>query len=84
MKIWLRFTVEERADRWLRRYTGPWRTALHEIGPVGLSWRYRYRPRVEFVRLAVAGHDLWTHALFREVVIPTVRPVVSWLARYLG
>lgn len=84
MTIWERFTVEERADRWQRRHTGPWRTVERELGPMVVQQRYRRRPRIEFVRLWIAGHDLWTHAIFRGVVVPLLRPVVIRLAKLLG
>ena len=75
-----RFTIEERADRFQRRYTGPWLT--DRKGPVQL--RYRRRPRIEFVRLSVALHDLWTHLLFRGLIVPALRPIVDRLARLIG
>ena len=71
-----RFTVEERAARWQRRFTGPWQTHSREIGPVDVSWRARRRVRLEFVELAVAGHDLWIHALLRGAVLPLLRRLV--------
>jgi hypothetical protein len=71
-----RFTVDERADRFQRRYTGPWRTVGHEAGPLEVSYRYRRRRMIEFARLDVAGHDLWTHAVWRGVVVPLIRRVV--------
>jgi hypothetical protein len=76
----MKFTVEERADRFQRRYTGPWRTETR--GPVQL--RYRRRTHIDFVRFSVAGHDLWTHALLRGVIVPTLMPFLRWLARVLG
>ncbi|MBA3875588.1 MAG: hypothetical protein C0498_01405 [Anaerolinea sp.] len=72
-----RFTVEERADRFQRRYTGPWRTAQHVV----ITHRYRRRQRIDAVRLSVAGHDLWTHAIERELIVPLLRRMVRVLAR---
>jgi hypothetical protein len=66
-------SVEERADRWLRRYTGPWQTLNAEIGPVQLAWRRRYRPKVEWVRLWVAWHDLAVHDIGRGLLLPILR-----------
>ena len=76
-----RFTVEERAARFQRRYTGPWKTAVHEIGVIEITHRYRRRPRTEFIELNVAGHDLWTHVVGRELVLPFVRRLSQWLPR---
>lgn len=80
----MRFTVEERAERWQRRHTRPWRTVQRGVGPVLVSTRYRRQPRIEFVRLWVAWHDLWTQALWRGSIVPALRPVAAWLARWLG
>lgn len=76
-----RFTIEERADRFQRRYTGPWRTE-DKFGLVTI--RYRRRTRIEWVRLAVAGHDLWVHAVLRGVVVPALTPFLRWLSRRLA
>lgn len=70
----MRFTVEQRADRLQRHMTGPWRTDERSVGPVGVQYRYRRQPRIEFVRLWVAVHDL-------ERV--TWRPFARWLLRLL-
>lgn len=79
-----RFTIEERADRFQRRYTGPWRTVRHELGPVVIEHRYRRRTHIDFVRLSVAGHDLFTHVLWRGVFLPRAVPFLRWFARRLG
>lgn len=71
------FTVEERAVRFQRRYTGAWRTNKYGI-------RYRRRLRIEWARMAVAQHDLWTQAIWRKAIVPVVRPVVVRLAKALG
>lgn len=84
MKVAERFSVEARAERLQRRYTGPWRTVIREVGPAEISYRYRRRRRIEWARLDVAGHDLWTHALFRGVVVPALLPIVKRLAAWLG
>jgi hypothetical protein len=68
-----RFTIEERAVRYQRRYTGPWRTVDRQIGPVIFTHRYRRRLRIEWAELNVAGHDLWTHAVLRGIVLPFLR-----------
>ena len=75
-----RFTIEERAARYRRRYAGPWRTE-DEFGVITV--RYRRRLRIEWAELAVAGHDLWTHALWRGVIVPALTPFLRWLARRL-
>jgi len=75
--------VEERAARFQRRYTGPWRTVDYEIGPIIITNRYRRRLRIEWAELAVAGHDLWTHAIWRDAVVPVLRPIVQWLDAHL-
>ncbi len=54
----MRHSVEARADRWQRRHTGPWRTVAHDLGPLVVTHRYRRRPRVEWVRMWIALHDL--------------------------
>jgi hypothetical protein len=46
----MRHSVNAVADRWQRRFTGPWTTRA--FGPV--RSRHRYRPRIEFVRFWVA------------------------------
>lgn len=74
-------SVEERADRFQRRYTGPFQTAQHEIGPVALTVRYRRRQRIDVVRLNVAGHDLWTHAIVRGELLPFLRRLVAAISR---
>jgi hypothetical protein len=73
------FTIEERAARFQRRYTGPWQTVDREIGPVVITQRYRRRRHIDFVRMDVAMHDLWTHAVLRAVLVPTLTPIVRWL-----
>lgn len=65
--------IEERADRWQRRYSGPWQTLSREVEPVQLSIRRRYRPRTEWVRLWVALHDFWVHEIARSLLIPWLR-----------
>lgn len=79
-----RFTIEERADRWQRRHTGPWRTVTHEVAVLDVTYRYRRRRRIEFVRFGVAWHDLWTHELWRAAIVPALRPAVRWLSRRRG
>lgn len=69
-----RFTVEERADRWQRRVTGPWKTDRHSFGPLYFEHRYRFRPWIESVRLTVAVHDLEKE---------TWRPFVRWYLRLI-
>jgi len=76
-----RFTVEERAVRFQRRYSGSWRTVRHEIAGVGVT--YRYRRRFRFLPLTVAVHDLCVHAVWRGALLPALLPVVKWLARHL-
>lgn len=72
-----RSTIEERADRFQRRHTGPWTTVDRQIGPVVLTQRYRRRTRIEWVRLAVAGHDLWVHAIQRRLLLPMFRRLAA-------
>ena len=74
------FTVEERAERFQRRMTGPWATHVVSIAPLEVSLRIRRRRRIEWVRLDVAWHDLWTHALARQVLLP----ILDKLERILG
>jgi hypothetical protein len=69
--------VKERAARWQRRYTGPW--VLHEVGPVDLSYRYRRRPRAEYLRFWVAWHDLWVHEIARGLMFPILNRLVRVL-----
>lgn len=76
----MRHTVEARADRWQRRMTGPWVTVERERLGLVLTSRYRRRPRIEWVRLWVAWHDLWTQAIVRQAVYPLLRRT----ARLLG
>lgn len=76
-------TIEERAVRFQRRYTGPFRTVGREIGPVVITTRYRRRTRIEYVELAVAGHDLWVHVLWRGTIVPVLLPIVRWLNAHL-
>ena len=73
-----RFSVEDRAARYQRRYTGPWQTIDREIGPVVLTYRRRRRLRIEWAELNVAGHDLWKHAVLRGVLFPLVRRIARW------
>jgi hypothetical protein len=76
-----RFTIQERAARFQRRYTGPWQTVNKEVGSVTISTRYRRRPRTEFVELWVARHDLWIHAVWRQTIMPIRRLIARWLDR---
>jgi hypothetical protein len=78
-----RHSVEERAARFQRRYTGPLRTVNHEIGPVVVTTRYRRRRRIEWAEFDVAWHDLLIHALWRDAIVPVVRPIVRWFAARL-
>jgi len=76
---WHQFTVDERAARWQRRYTGPWRTVEKRIGPVGLSTRYRRRERIEFVALSIALRDLQ-----RDIIVGLIVPLnraLAWTPR---
>jgi hypothetical protein len=79
----MRFTVEERAARFQRRYTGPWHTELRELASVQLSARVRRHPRTEFVELGVAWHDLWTHALWRGTIVPSLLTILRFIERHL-
>jgi hypothetical protein len=65
--------VDEVADRWLRRYTGPWRSDVHSFGPLAFEHRYRYRPRIEFVRFWIATQHAW-HATRADL-----RRLLRWL-----
>jgi hypothetical protein len=51
----MRHPVNAVADRWQRRFTGPWTT--RNFGPV--RSRHRYRPRIEFVRVWVGTQHIW-------------------------
>lgn len=66
-------SVEERAARFQRRHTGPFRTVQHEVGPVSLTVRYRRRQRADIVEMNVAWHDFWTHGIIRGAVVPLFR-----------
>ena len=70
-----KFSVNERADRWQRRFTGPWQTTSRELGSVSVSWRYRRRPKIEYVRFWIASHDL------RREMERALLPPMRWLAR---
>lgn len=70
------FTVEDRADRWLRRHRGPWQTAERRAGPIVATSRHRYAPKVEYVRLWVALHDL------QRAILSEVAPVAAWCVRH--
>lgn len=63
-----RQSVEDRAGRFQRRYTGPWRIRP-VIGDVVV--RYRRRRLIEYVRLAVAWRDL--ERAFWRGALPVVR-----------
>lgn len=68
---------EARVDAEVAKYTGPWQTVERRVGPLSLTYRYRRRPRREFVALNLALDDV------RDALLAGFFPLVEWLARRL-
>lgn len=71
------FSIEVRAVRLQRRYTGPWKT--EQRGPLML--RYRRRPRREYMQLGIAVRDFQRE--FWLGVGPILARIITFLDRLI-